>query len=149
MKLTTKRFGTIQVRKEDRLTIPGGLLGLEGLEQWVFHHTEGFNLFRWLQSVDIPEVALIVAPARAIRPDFHAEVTDVDLEPLDLADGDELDCLVVLREPTDCSRMTANLLGPIVVNTRNRRGVQVVLHDSDYCPAHQVVTGLSPKTEAA
>jgi flagellar assembly factor FliW len=149
MKLKTKRFGEIKVAKKDQLTIPGGLLGLDGLERWAFHRTAGFGLFLWLQSLDAPEVALIVAPARSICPDYHVEVTDVELEPLDMRRDDELDCMVILSEPTDCQRMTANLLGPIIINPRNRRGVQVVLHDSGYSSGHRVLAKSPKSSEAA
>ena len=139
----------VDPKPERRLTIPGGPLGLEGLENWVMHRAPGGGLFSWMQSIDAPDVALIVASARSILPDYHAEVNDVDLEDLEIAEGDELGCLVVLREPTDYSRMTANLLGPIIVNTRNRRGVQVVLHGSEYSHDHQVMTAVKEKMTAA
>ena len=149
MELKTKRFGVIEVRDEDRLSIPGGLLGLDGLEEWVFHRAKGFGLFQWLQSLDVPRVALIVAPARSIRAGYRAEVTEDDLRALEMGEGDELDCLVVLREPRDSAKMTANLLGPIMVNRRSRRAVQVVQHDSGYSAAENVLAGATPATEAA
>ena len=149
MELKTKRFGVIEVRDEDRVSIPGGLLGLDGLEEWAFHRTKGFGLFHWLQSIDMPRVALIVAAARSVRADYHAQVTKADLKALEMAEGDELDCLVVLREPTDSAKMTANLVGPIIVNRRSRRAVQAVQHDSSYGAAEKVLGRAIGTTEAA
>ena len=56
-------------------------------------------------------------------------------------------CLVVI--PDDPSQMTANLMGPLVMNADKRLGKQVVLHDSSHSPRARLLPDAAEQEEPA
>jgi flagellar assembly factor FliW len=47
--------------------------------------------------------------------------------------------LLIVTIPTDPTRMTVNLMAPVVVDLRTRRAKQIVLDDPRCAPDHLVV----------
>ena len=138
MKVKTSRFGQIEVAEDDRLTVVGGFLGFYGLTGYVEHRPAGLGIFRWLQSLDVSKLAFVVCDARVILPDYHIEISPEELGCIGLEDAGDAEIVVILRYPQDPGRMTANLLGPVVINRRTRKARQVVLSNTDYSCRHIV-----------
>lgn len=92
-----------------------------------------------LRCLDAPDVALYVADPFTIVPEYEFEVGDADGASLDLTDPSDALVLVVLTVRSDPESVTANLLGPLVVNVRTGRGRQLVLAESGYSVRHPVV----------
>lgn len=90
-----------------------------------------------LRGVD-EDVALYVCDPFTIVPDYEFEVGDADAAALELRDPGDALVLVVLTVRTDPAIVTANLLGPLVINNRTGRGRQLVLAASDYSARHPV-----------
>ena len=58
MQIQSTRFGTIEYGDEDTIIVRDGLLGFPNCTQFlVINHKEG-SAFRWLQSLEEPDVAL-------------------------------------------------------------------------------------------
>ncbi len=83
-------------------------------------------LFR-LRSLDVDGLEFVVAAPFAFFPGYAPELDDHTVQRLDIEDEAEVVVLVLLTlgdQPTDT---TANLLAPLVVNTRTLRATQPVL----------------------
>jgi flagellar assembly factor FliW len=111
------------------ITLPRGMIGFPLQRRYILlDHAPG-SPFHWLQSVDEPGLAFPVAsPLHFIadyRPDFPSELSEVvgEYAPEDLWLG------VVVSFPPGEGRATLNLKAPLVLNTRSRLGVQLVLDD--------------------
>ncbi len=72
---------------------------------------------------------LVVHPA-PFFPDYAPVLADEDADLLDLTAAEDALVLVVLTPGASLEATTANLVAPIIVNTANRRAVQVVLNDA-------------------
>jgi flagellar assembly factor FliW len=114
--------------------------GLVGCPQWRRFTFEpdavgpGIHSLRGLDD----DVALYVCDPFTIVPDYEFEVGDADAAALELRDPSDALVLVVLTVRTDPAGVTANLLGPLVINNRTGRGRQLVLSGSDYSARHAV-----------
>ncbi|MDH4117535.1 MAG: flagellar assembly protein FliW [Acidimicrobiia bacterium] len=88
--------------------------------------------FQLLQSVDDPDLAIVVAVPWLFFSDYAPELTDVDQDGLGIES--EEDAVVFCAVTLESDRRTAhmNLLGPFVVNVKSRKGRQIVLTDQDY-----------------
>jgi flagellar assembly factor FliW len=139
MEVKTRQFGTMEVNEADILQIPKGLLGFEGLEQFVLVETEDCLPFRWLQCIDAPDLAFVVVSPVVFFPDYRVAVHAKEVADIEVADPKDVEIYVVVTIPERLEEMTANLQGPILVNTRNNRVKQLVLTDSSYSVAHSVV----------
>lgn len=135
MKIETTRFGTVEVPEEKIITMSHGLPGFRDNKRFcVFQHKEGSPFF-WYQSIDDPTLAFVITNPWLFKPDYQ-----VDLETAVQEMGWEgeidklpLECYVIVTIPRGMpEKMTANLIGPIVLNTEKREAVQIVLVNDAY-----------------
>lgn len=82
-----------------------------------------------LQSLEDPGLRFLVVPPTPFFPDYAPEVGDDIARELEIDSADEVIVLLVLNAGTSLQTTTANLLAPVVVNTRTRRAQQVILED--------------------
>ncbi|HMR66220.1 MAG TPA: flagellar assembly protein FliW [Anaerolineae bacterium] len=126
-------------------------LGLIGLEEWrrfsLVSHPAGEPL-RLLQALDDPRVSLIVTDPRQLVPGYQLSLSGADVQGLKYSGesgplaGDviELDVYCILSIQADPFYVTANLLGPLVINWQSGLGRQIVLSDSRYSPRFLVAS---------
>ena len=80
---------------------------------------------------------MLVTDPRLIEPGYQVCLTDEDRLGLGLASDCEpvIYCTLTLAEDGE---ITANLLGPLVINPETRQGRQLVLSESGYTTRHPV-----------
>ena len=121
------------------LVFDDGLIGCPDWRHFVLEPEAAGPAIQLLRSLDEPDVALYVADPFTILPDYEFEVGDADGSPLDLSDPGDALVLVILTVRNDPDSVTANLLGPLVINVRTGRGRQLVLAESGYSVRHPIV----------
>lgn len=134
MKFTTTRFGEIEFPEEVVMTFPEGVLGFPDERRYILleHDAEG-SPFKWLQSLDNPDLAFIVMDPLMIEPQYRFDV-DVDTARMIGTERPE-DCalMAIINVPHEQPiRMTANLKAPLIVNVVNRTGRQLVLSTNHF-----------------
>ena len=127
------RFGTLEVDPDTLIEFPRGLPGLEGLTRFKLLHEEGKPTLFWLQSVEDPEVQLTVTDPENLRVRYQIALSDEETEMLGLEDPTEALVLVALfrAEETADGPVRANLLGPILIHPKTRRGLQKILDKAE------------------
>ena len=124
IKFDTARFGTLEVRNEKVINFPQGLIGLPWLKRFVLiDHRD--TPVKWLQAVDDPDIAFIVVSPELIVADFSIGIDDSVRNYLEVEDDADLAIFVTMRVKDN--DVIANLKGPIIINSKNMKGVQVVL----------------------
>jgi len=124
IRLETPRFGTLEVREDMIIDLPRGLIGMHWLKRFILlDHRD--TPVKWLQAVDDPDIAFIVVPPELIIPDFVMGIDDDVRDFLEVEDEDDVVVFVTLR--TDGDDVIANLRGPIVINSKNKKGLQVII----------------------
>ncbi|MHC4885373.1 MAG: flagellar assembly protein FliW [Planctomycetota bacterium] len=138
MKVLTSRFGEIEVDDATLISFPEGVVGFKESTRFVIFDCGDEGVFEWLQSVDNPEVAFVICEAQMIKPDYRVMIGKKEMGELEAESLDELLTCLILCIPEDPTKMTANLLGPIVFNTEKRLGMQLVLMNPDYSTRYPV-----------
>ena len=138
MKIDTTRFGEIEIAEESIVRMPDGMLGFESSRRFVLLEDRPDTAFKWLQAVDNPSPAFIVVNPVEFVPDYEIELSDEEAESLDL--GDPCDAVMLTTVTIgNGGKVTTNLLGPIVMNSRTLHARQVVLQDDErYGPKHTI-----------
>lgn len=131
----TTRFGEIVVEPSSLLELPQGLLGFPEERCYCLLVSGPESPVQWLQSVARPELAFLVVNPHEFFPDYEVFLEDDAAAELGLEQPEEAAILALLSLQEDRS-VTANLVGPIVVNTRTRQGLQVVLDADRYSTRH-------------
>jgi len=152
MQIESTRFGALDVEEWKVLEFPDGLPGFENrhLFTLVPHHTANNDKgspFIWLQSLDDGGLAFLAMDPHQSFPDYTPHISVADLASLCLNEdsGGESSrpCLyTLLTVPAgDPCGITANLMAPIVINTKNRLAKQVVLNSDIYGLRHRLLPG--------
>lgn len=129
MKIETTRFGETDVAEEKVVTIKSGIIGFEGLERFVVLDHEGDSPFKWLQSLEDSSLAFVVLDPSVASIDFNFKIPDEIVEDLRIEKGDDVVVMVIVTIPEDPREMTVNLRAPLIINSRNLRGRQLILSD--------------------
>lgn len=118
--------------EENLLEFEDGIPGFPEAHRFQLVELVEDGAFQLLQSVDDPDLAIVVGVPWLFFGDYAPELTDVDQQGLEIES--EQDAVVFCSVTLDADRKTAhmNLLGPFIVNARTRKGRQVVLTDQDY-----------------
>jgi flagellar assembly factor FliW len=132
MMIRNTRFGDIQVEEDKLLTFPGGIPGFEHANRFTLLRDEAMEPFFWLQSLDEPEVAVIVVDPFLFFPDYAPLLIEEYLEILGLEDPGDVTLFVITTIPEDACQITANLAAPIAIHNEHRIGVQAILDRGAY-----------------
>jgi flagellar assembly factor FliW len=138
VRIISKRLGPVDIDETITLQFPAGLPGFEQCTRIALVERPSAAPLVFLQSLDLAEVCFLAAPVTTIDPEYQLSMTLEDLDCLGLESretADDLLCLAILA-PSESGKFTANLLAPVVIHQRTRRGVQAVRIDSRYSHQH-------------
>lgn len=134
--VASRRFGSFEVPLERVITLAGGLVGFPAARRHaLLDHREG-SPFKWLLCIDEPELGFAVADPRDFVPGWEAPLARAAAV-LGCAASD-VAAFVLVTIPPEPTEIHLNLLAPVVVDLRSRRGCQLVLDDPALDPAHRV-----------
>lgn len=141
MRVNTTRFGVIEVDDNSVITLAKGPLGFEDQTKYVLIQHRPDTKFRWLQSLDESCLAFVVVDPTDFFADYSFEIPDAEAERLHLASEDDALVLLVVTIAGEGADVTANLAAPVVINSKELTGMQVVLQDTHYSVKHPLLDG--------
>lgn len=136
--VNTTRFGEITIDRDDIYTMPEGMLGFSSLRQYIIIDHQNNSFFKWLQSVEKPDLAFVIANPAIFMPDYGFEISQSDIDLIRIENENDCIVAVTLVIPKNPEMITANLKGPIVFNIKSRLAKQIVLADSEYTVDYRI-----------
>ena len=141
MTVVQTEINELYALESEPVEFPLGLIGLEDWQQFsLVVHPEDEPL-RQLQALDDERVSLIIANPWHIVPEYTVVLSEADAQALQYrgpkvlqADADDTEVYCILSVQAEPFNVTANLLGPVVINWRTGLGRQVILADTNYDP---------------
>nr|WP_320113732.1 flagellar assembly protein FliW [uncultured Desulfuromonas sp.] len=131
MKKINSRFGEIEYDPASVLTFPEGMIGFESLHEFVVMPNEKDGPLFWIQSVEDPEVALVLTDPTNFFLDYKVVPEAHECEKLGIEEEGACFSLVVVTVPED-KKITLNLAAPILFAPETNRAIQVILEKSGY-----------------
>ena len=132
MRISTTRFGDLDIDEAQVFEFPMGLLGFAEQKKYVIIDHSEDSPFKWLQCVNEPELAFIVTDPHFFLPSYHIQVRQAELHVLGPVKEEDLILSVIMTIPENPREMSANLLAPLLFNMENRKGMQYVLTNQQY-----------------
>ena len=125
MTMTEQRLDPASSADSDgSIVFPDGLVGCPDWKRFALLVDDEEEMpVALLKSLDFPEVELLITDPRLLTDDYAVE-----------PDGGALYCTLSVQD----GWITANLLGPLVIDPISRQGRQLVLTDSRYSARHLV-----------
>lgn len=132
----TKFFGECDYDAADIFSFPDGIPGFEDQQSFLFLNGADAEPLLFLQSISTWSLCFVLLPILVADPEYRIDLTAEETSQLGLPDdrtpviGEDILCAALVCAGT--GEPTANLMSPIVVNLRNRTGMQVIHAESGY-----------------
>ncbi|ROQ90758.1 flagellar assembly protein FliW [Desulfosoma caldarium] len=124
MKISTTRFGTLELDEATFIHFPWGIPGFENLKRYVLVELRQ-GPFKWLQAVDHPDVAFVVSPPDVFGLQYTVPAMRASL--IDLQDSKDLAILVLISFDRTTRTVRPHVRTPLLLNASNRQAYQWVI----------------------
>ena len=138
MKVSTIRFGDLEVEEGGVLFFHEGILGFEKLTRFAIVDPGDDTLIMWLQSLDDGSLAFPIIEPQVFWPNYIVKLMSSELESLGLESIAKAKIYSILTIPKDVTKMSANLKAPIVINSFRNIARQIVLQDNKLSVQHEM-----------
>ncbi|MGB8796529.1 MAG: flagellar assembly protein FliW [Candidatus Aquilonibacter sp.] len=132
--LDLPRFGPCTFAASEVLEFPWGLPGFPDLHRWLPLNLDSHPTFVWLQSLDDPTVALPAVDPWMVFEHYDPKLPAYAFTSLEIREASEFATLCVIVVTPNAEEMTINLMAPVIINLRTRKGRQIMLDSSNYSP---------------
>ena len=140
--VTSTRFGTLDVPDDRAIDFGPGLLGFPEGHHYVLVEIEDDEDYFWIQCVELEDVAFLCIRPWDFFPEYELDVPDDVQEQIGLHDPVDSEVFLLLtthHEGEELIDITANLLGPIILNSSTLEARQVVLNTTEYSTREPLV----------
>jgi len=125
--INSSNFGEIEILPENIFYFENGILGFEMLNNFVLITDDDILPFKWLLSVDEPAIMFPVISPWHVVPDYMSG-KEVDTE------NEIMFSIVTLNDGN--GNITANMKAPIILNSLELTGEQIILPYEKYNVNH-------------
>jgi flagellar assembly factor FliW len=132
------KLGTLQVDEEKIIHFPVGILGFSEYHRYVIVEQEG-SVFSFLQSVDEPDLSFVVIMPELVCCDYSVQLNDEDIDLLKVESPEDGKLYGIVTIPENVAEMTVNLQAPVVINTKELVGAQLIIQGDTYHTKHNVL----------
>jgi flagellar assembly factor FliW len=138
-KINTVRFGEIEEEEGKIVHFEQGLPAFEEEKEFIIIPYDAESPYVFLQSAKTPDLAFLMTIPFMFFSDYEFSIDDSVIKCLAIDKQEELLIYTLLTLPNrDIRQMTANLLAPVVINTKNMQAKQVILEKSAYMTKHKL-----------
>lgn len=135
------------VNEEHIISFPEGLFGFDSVHHFVLIEEKDSPMV-WMQAVEETELAFVILGVLDFMDHYDLSISQSDLAAVKAAKPEELEVYAIITIPQESpSDMTANLMGPVIINQSQKIGRQVISHNDKYKTKHSVLQLLKSKNE--
>ena len=119
MKAVSRQFGELEFDEEHVVEFREGPVGFEDYRRFVIVADKDSEPFRWLISIESPELSFPLLDPSLLLPEYAAAKIP----------SQEREVWVIAALHDDVKKSSVNLRSPIVIDVRTRAAEQVILDD--------------------
>lgn len=140
MEIETRQFGSMEIEDNQIVAMPGGMPGFQNMKRFVIIEREEMWPFNCYQCLDDPNLSFYIMSPSLFMADYKVDVQQGIREAGWEGDSPEdIKLYVIVNTSAGVpEKITANLIGPLMVNTRRQEAEQLVLHNSTYSHQHLI-----------
>lgn len=126
------------VQPENVFTFPEGILGFEQIKEYIFILNGKVKPFLFMQAMDKPDLCFVSVETFLVCPEFHITLPDSCVSALELESPSDALILSLVTVRQRVEEITANLMSPVVINMKRKKGRQVVVERSEFPVRYKV-----------
>jgi flagellar assembly factor FliW len=134
----TVRFGTLEYAPSDVITLPDGLIGMQGLRRWLILDMGDELPMKWFQSLDRRDFGVPVMAPLYFAEDYEPSPSPALRAAMKTRQDDDLVTLVITTVHPGGTCITANLRAPLIIDTETRCGAQLALDDPRFAVRQEI-----------
>lgn len=129
MQIQSKYFGLIEIMPETIIDMIQPVYGFESSKRYTLISDEeiGSDLV-WFQSIEEKDVCFVLANPTRFVPNLDIELSSGDLNTVQANTLEEVDLLCIVSLGDTFEESTLNLKSPILLNSKNNQGAQLILN---------------------
>lgn len=142
MKVDSRYFGQVEIEDEKIIHFEKGIFGFEEYKDYTIlydNEGDGQPFFSWLQCVTEKALAFPIVNPFRVREDYNPVVEDALLEPIGACEPEDLLVFLLATVPEDIKKTSVNMKAPLIINSVNRQGIQLIVENEDYEIKHMLV----------
>lgn len=143
MKVTVKGFGVVEVEEEQIITLEDGFFGFEEYHEFALIVSDVPPFF-WVASIQEGGPTFILIDPFIFRPDYEIDLNNDILNKLELKSPTDALIFALVTVSNPGIPPTANLQGPLVINKKNKKAMQVVAGGS-WKTKHDIIAELETR----
>lgn len=128
----------VQSVQQKKIHFPKGLIGLENYREFILTELPDQTLFWLLQSLEDEHFGLVVTNPFWFMSDYDFELTESEVE--QIGEKGKLDIFVTVNIAAIPEDITANLMGPIILDKNAGIGLQVLVSDKKYTTQYKLMS---------
>lgn len=129
MKIETREFGLIEIDETDIINFPNGITGFEEYKKFIILSDES-GIFSVLQSVEEINLSFVLLEPLRFLGDYEVRIDDdLLLESIKTTTIDDLRIYTTVAVGGDPTKMTTNLIAPVLLNKKLQIAAQFILND--------------------
>ncbi|MEA5009365.1 flagellar assembly protein FliW [Clostridium tyrobutyricum] len=132
MELKTKYHGILNYEEKDVIIFKKGIPGFDNLKKFILVPAEENSLFAILQSIEDIDIGLVVTSPFNIIKDYEFDLDDSKVCELNIENKKDVLVVNTVTVNSKLENITINLKAPIVINTNDKIGEQLILDNVDY-----------------
>jgi flagellar assembly factor FliW len=128
---------------QNKISLPQGLFGFSKIRNMELMFDREELPFMWLREEQEDGLAFVVLEPGGVLPDYSVEIADADIKVLGITGPEDTMILnIVTLLPEQASKISLNLVGPIIVNRKTLVGKQCIINNhEDYSARHILDVG--------
>lgn len=142
--IKTRDFGEIEASGSSIITFKKSIFGFEDFTNFYLIPLQEPEQFFLLQSIDDMNICFTMTQPRLFVSDYVLDIDDEDASLLEFNDHEDLYDFAIVTIPENIEDITMNILGPIVVNTKNGHAIQTISN----CPHYTTTCRLFSKSNS-
>lgn len=147
MKINTKYHGEVEINENDIITFDSGIPGFDDVNSYAILPLSEDQVYLVLQSTEAPELAFVITDPFIHYKEYEFSLSEDTIKSLRIGSENEVLVYVILTVNENINETTANLLAPLVINTKSSLAKQIVLHDTKYETKHLLYKNASTGQE--
>jgi flagellar assembly factor FliW len=129
----------VEWTEDQVIHFPNGLPGFESARKFIIMSVPEHQPFHWMECVDGNNIRFAVINPLSFRPNYQPKIKKEEIASLNIEDPKELLLYVIVTLRKPLVESTANLMGPLFINIKQRIGKQIIIENDSYSLRERII----------
>ena len=141
MKVISSVHGELMYNEEDIIIFKKPIPGFDELNKYILKDIDDESPFKILQSIEDKNIGFIVICPFDVEEEYEIKLNDSIVEKLNIKEPTDVVLYSIVTINSKVEKITANLMAPLVINIKEKKGEQFIVDKGNYKIKHPIMKG--------